>query len=701
MILAEDELAIGTDHAGHHGARRTSSTPGTPLAERAADRHRGARARDHAQPPRLPRRLRRRARGPRRHRRAAGAAAVGRGPGHRRGTSTGVEVVVEAPDLCPRFTARVFEDVTIGPSPPWLKARLMAAGQRPINNVVDITNYVMLLDGPAAARLRPRPRRRRAARRAPRAATASRSTTLDGVRCARSTPRCWSSTTPTGRRRSPASWAARAPRSHEGTTRVLMEVANWDGPNIHRTSQRLGLRSEASGALREGPRARAGDGGPGRRHAADGRADAARGSRPGTIDVGGAGPPPAVDPPARARASRELLGRRRSRAQRRPRSCARSASASTDARRRPRRARCPHFRRNDVTREADLIEEVARIDGLEKLPATLPKRRGGAGRPDAPSSACAAARVDALVGRGAARDRRLVFTEPGAGRPPAPAAPTTRAARVVALENPMSEDQSVLRTTLLGSLLDAARHNARARRRRPRAVRVRRRLPRRRRDSCPHEHRALGGVLAGRAAARRRGGRASRARADFFAAKGLLGAVLDALRVRMGGRSRRPSRSCTPGAPRRVLVGGEDVGWLGELHPLVARALGPRAHGRRVFEIDLDRVVAHAVAVPRYVDLTSFPAVRLDLALSRWPTTSRPPTVRRQSCARRAASCWPTCASSTSTAASRWARGASRSALHLAFRAPDRTLTDEEVARAARARSSPRCATDLGGELRA
>src|SRR3712207_8988175 len=54
---------------------------------------------------------------------------------------------VQAPDLCPRFTARLFEDVTIGPSPAWLKARLMAAGQRPINNVVDITNFVLLLTG--------------------------------------------------------------------------------------------------------------------------------------------------------------------------------------------------------------------------------------------------------------------------------------------------------------------------------------------------------------------------------------------------------------------------------------------------------------------------------------------------------------------------------------------------------------------------
>src|SRR5262249_30410013 len=54
-------------------------------------------------------------------------------------------VTVEVPELCPRFTARVFTDVTIGPSPLWLKARLIGAGMRPINNVVDITNYVMLM----------------------------------------------------------------------------------------------------------------------------------------------------------------------------------------------------------------------------------------------------------------------------------------------------------------------------------------------------------------------------------------------------------------------------------------------------------------------------------------------------------------------------------------------------------------------------
>src|SRR5262249_28670352 len=63
------------------------------------------------------------------------------------GPVEGVSITVDVPDLCPRFTARAFENVTIGPSPAWLKARLMAAGQRPISNVVDITNYVMLLTG--------------------------------------------------------------------------------------------------------------------------------------------------------------------------------------------------------------------------------------------------------------------------------------------------------------------------------------------------------------------------------------------------------------------------------------------------------------------------------------------------------------------------------------------------------------------------
>jgi phenylalanyl-tRNA synthetase beta chain len=161
------------------------------------------------------------------------------------GTLEAARVTVECPELCPRFTARVFEDVTIGPSPAWLKARLMAAGQRPISNIVDITNYVMLLTGQplhafdldriAGAQLTIR-----------RAGDGETVQTLDGQ-----TRRLDADMVLIADDEGPTSIAGvmGGVRSEveDSTTRVLMEVANWDGANIHQTSLKLGLRSEASG----------------------------------------------------------------------------------------------------------------------------------------------------------------------------------------------------------------------------------------------------------------------------------------------------------------------------------------------------------------------------------------------------------------------------------------------------------------------
>ena len=164
---------------------------------------------------------------------------------------------------------------------------------------------------------------------------------------------------------------------HDGTTRVLMEAANWVGPNIHRTSQILGLRSEASGRFEKGLSPE---------QAMEAQALATKlmlaltGAtlRPGTIDVGGAGPPPKT---IRLRTQKvaDILGMAIAASRARPRSSPRSSSASRDADD-GLDVTVPHFRRNDVYREADLIEEVARIDGLEKLPTTLPKRRNAVRR---------------------------------------------------------------------------------------------------------------------------------------------------------------------------------------------------------------------------------------------------------------------------------------------------------------------------------
>ena len=153
-------------------------------------------------------------------------------------------VTVEVPELCPRFTARVFTDVKIGPSPLWLQARLAAAGQRPINNVVDITNYVMLLTAQPlhAFDLDKVPGGEIIVRSA---AEGEKMTTLDGVERVFDTE-----TVLVCDRDQPSGIAGimggQVSEVSEATTRVLLEVACWNGTNILRTSRLLGLRSEAS-----------------------------------------------------------------------------------------------------------------------------------------------------------------------------------------------------------------------------------------------------------------------------------------------------------------------------------------------------------------------------------------------------------------------------------------------------------------------
>ncbi|HEU0318911.1 MAG TPA: phenylalanine--tRNA ligase subunit beta, partial [Solirubrobacteraceae bacterium] len=152
-------------------------------------------------------------------------------------------VVVECPDLCPRFMARAFEDVRIGPSPAWLKASLLAAGMRPISNVVDVTNYVMLVTGqPLHAFDLDRVAGRRLVVR--RAGDGEEVRTLDGV-----SRRLEGETVVICDDDGPTSIAGimGGARSEVGgeTARVLLEAATWVGANIQASSARLGLRSEA------------------------------------------------------------------------------------------------------------------------------------------------------------------------------------------------------------------------------------------------------------------------------------------------------------------------------------------------------------------------------------------------------------------------------------------------------------------------
>ena len=599
------------------------------------------------------------------------------------GPVSGAEVVVECPELCPRFTARVFEDVKIGPSPEWLKARLMAAGQRPISNVVDITNYVMLLTGQAlhafdldriaGAKLTVRL-----------AQEGEQVRTLDGQ--ARTLDaRMMLIADADGPTSIAGVMGGERSEVHDGTTRVLMEAANWDGPTIHHTAWTLGLQSEASSRFEKQLQPE---------QTMQGQAIATGlmvelcGARlaPGTIDVGEPPPPPAVIRLREARIG-ALLGAPigRERAAEILRALEFSVLEADDGL----DVTVPFFRRGDVTREADLIEEVARIDGLEKLPATLPSRHGASGRLSSHQHLRRRA-ADSLTAEGLHEIVGWSFTGPEL-------AERLRLDRhdAVELANPMSGDQSLLRTTLLGSLLDAA---ARNRARGATTVRLFEAgavyLP----DgagSLPREPHHLGALLIGPVARSTWLAPSPRA-ADFYAIKGVLAGLLDTLRSPWGVQ-RTEEPFLHPARAARILVGGESAGWLGEVHPSVA-AEWELSDTVAAFELDLDMVAAKTAPTGSYEDLTSFPAIREDLAVIVADTVTAAEVIAVVQSAGE-----PLLAGAevfdVYRDPERIGAGNVSLALRLTYRAPDRTLTDEDVADRRRAVAAA-LAVELGGKVR-
>jgi phenylalanyl-tRNA synthetase beta chain len=595
------------------------------------------------------------------------------------GELSAASVTVET-DLCRRFTARAFENVKIGPSPAWLKARLMAAGQRPISNVVDITNYVMLLTGQplhafdldqiAGAQLTVR-----------RARAGEQMQTLDG-QTRTLDPEIVVIEDDDG----PTSLAgvmggARSEVS-ETTTRVLMEVACWSGANVHRTSLALGLRSEASGRNEKGLAPES---------ALEAQILATRlmveicGARvlDGTIDVGGPthsdpedghrwiAPPPHSIHLREARVT-ELLGV----AVPRPRqeeiltalgfACSETEDGLD--------AVAPPFRRADVTREVDLVEEVSRIGALEQLPSTLPPRRGASGRLTERQRMRRAV-ADALCAAGHSEIVGWSFEGPElAGRLGLEQRPA------VTLRNPMSIDQSRLRTTLLGSLLEVAALN-RSRGASALALFESGAVYLPRDGEPPAEPHHLAALACG--AVRPGTWRDPEPpRADFFSVKGALAGALEAIHVTWSVRPLpEPLPFLHPGRSAEIVLdAGDDdsvaAGWIGELHPTVAARFGIDEPVACV-ELDLDQAVQRT-RVPMFTDVTSFPEVREDLAVV---IADAVPAAEVLAVVREAGGALLRDAEvfDVYRDPERVGEGKVSLAVRLRFRATDRTLTDEEV----------------------
>ncbi len=568
--------------------------------------------------------------------------------------------------LCPRFTARILDGVTLGPSPLWLKARLMAAGQRPISNVVDITNYVMLLTGqPMHAFDYERVAGRRLNVR--RARAGEQLTTLDGQLRTLD-----ASMVVIEDAEGPTSLAgvmggARSEVSDE-TTIVLSEVATWNGPNVHDTGLKLGLRSEALARNEKGLQ-------PEQTLWAQAVATklfielCGAAVRPGTIDAGGPGPEPLTIRLRDARVA-GLLGVAipRERCRQLLQAIGFTAVDAADGL----DVTVPDFRRSDITREADLIEEVARLDGVENLPATLPASHAAVGRLT-PSQRLRRRAEDALAAQGLHESVGWSFAGPEIGNKL-----LLESGNQVTLANPMSSEQSQLRTLLLGSLLDvAARNRARGVERialfesgavyHAESVSA---------DQLPAEPHHLAALLTG--PVRARTWRDQRPpQADFFAAKGVLAGLLQTLGVDWEVRPAAAAPYLHPGRAATVLVGGEPIGWLGEIHPAVAARWDLDATVA-AFELELS-AITHPEPV-QFRDLVSFPAVHEDLAIvvAEAVPASELLRVIRQSGAPlvQEAEVFDVYRDEQ-----RLGAGSKSVAVRLSYRAADRTLTDDEVAR--------------------
>jgi phenylalanyl-tRNA synthetase beta chain len=469
MILAEDELGIGTDHAGII-VLDDDLVPGTPLADVlpiATD------VLELEITPNRPDCLG--IYGVAREVHAATGARLKPAPWEGvppvPGPIPGFEVEVRDPDLCPRFTLRRFDDVKIGPSPEWLKARLMAAGQRPINNVVDITNYVMLLTGQPMHAFDGRPggRRKLIVRRARDGETI---TTLDDVKRELDSGMCLIEDTAGPTSIAGIMGGARSEVS-ETTTRFLMEAATWIGPNIQRTSTRLALRTEASGRFEKQLQ-------PEQTMEAQIVAGRLMAELAGAKSVGArrstpaAGSRPAGGAPSTLRdhAARSCSAPRPSCPSQRATS---SASASRAHRPRGLDVIVPHWRRGDVSPRGPTWSRRSGASGGSTSCRSPCPRAAARGRLT-PEQRLRRRAEDALVGAGVYEILGWSFTAPDAADPPRAAggrpAPPRRARAQPDVRGPVGAAHDAAR-----SLLDNVAPQPRARDRRRAAVGGGRRLP--------------------------------------------------------------------------------------------------------------------------------------------------------------------------------------------------------------------------------
>ena len=530
------------------------------------------------------------------------------------GRDTGFEVLIEEPDLCPRYTARKLTNVSIGPSPLWLQQRLHAVGMRPINVIVDITNYVMLESGqPLHAFDFDTLRGPRIVVRLPWANETSL-TTLDGsVRqldpemlliCDAERPVAVAGV-----------MGGLDTEITDATTTILLESACFNPISIRRTARKLGIPSEASYRFERGVD----------RNLADSALERAVNliveltgaqSDPDGIDVY-----PGKTEPLRLRLRTErvcnLLGMELSRDEigqylQRIEFQVKPLDESTLE------VEVPSFR-VDVEREVDLVEEVARLVGYNTIPASQPAIRMESPERD-PLRALRRQVAQVMTAQGFFEAINYSFIAE-AHLASCRLAEDDPRRKVTRLRNPLSEELGVMRSLLLPGLLDNVRRNINFQRPDIRLFETGKIFLQHQEGAQPEERLHLCAVISGHRYADAEPLYFAAQQADFFDIKGAAANLLASLRVAGAGTTSifgfEPQQAqpyCDPAVAAVIRDGERVIGSLGKVHPETLKAFSIK-QPVYFLEMDLDLLLDVERKPQQFTALPRYPAVRRDISL--------------------------------------------------------------------------------------
>ena len=510
-------------------------------------------------------------------------------------------VTVEDKRGCPRYLARVITGVRVGPSPAWMQRRLMACGMRPISGPVDVTNYVLLelghpqhafdlakLRGHAIVVRRPRKGERTLA-------------TLDGVER-------------TLERDDVLICDVEAPVAiggimggadsevGEGTTEILLEAAYFDPRRVLRTARRMGLRTEASVRFERGADPEAPPVAAARAAALIAQIGGGTVAR-GAIDVY---PKPAKTKAIRLRVPRvnAVLGITEPADE--IAAGLTTLGCRVDSQTRTAIRILPPTFRPDLRIEEDLIEEVARLYSYERIPLTLPASGRAGGLTDEQKLRRLARHL--MLGAGLSEAQTLSMLPPSF--PDRLELATDHPWRkTLSLANPLSEEESILRPSLTPGLLLVAAKNLARRNTSVSLFEIGNAFTPSE-DVLPIETLGVAWLRTGPVPT---SWHRPHRDFDFFDAKGVVERLTQGLGVPPATFEAVERQPFHPGRCARVLVGGEEIGVVAELHPRAARALDLPSRVA-VGELRLSPLLEAArTAAPG--DLPRFPAVTRDLAL--------------------------------------------------------------------------------------